>query len=129
MAKQQPEVWPILIGTFSDPRVQPFASMEVAGIGAPVVPLLRQALKNKNPQVRFAAVAALQMRPGAAKEAAPKLAEALKDSNPNFRAPGRRRSGAAESRPLHPRVGHTRARQVEAGCAGGNPGADPGRLQ
>ncbi|HUY20487.1 MAG TPA: HEAT repeat domain-containing protein [Candidatus Binataceae bacterium] len=86
MAKEQPAVWPILIGTFSDPRVQSFASMQVAGIGAAVVPLLRQALKNKNPQVRLAAVAALQMRQGAAKAAAPELAEALKDSNPNIRA-------------------------------------------
>lgn len=34
MARQEPAVWPILIGSFSDPGVQPFASMQVAGIGA-----------------------------------------------------------------------------------------------
>jgi HEAT repeat protein len=86
MAAAQPATWPLLVGALSDPDLQAWASMEVARIGAPVVPMLRPAVMSKNPVARRGAVAALQMAPGAAREATPELIGTLKDSDPGVRA-------------------------------------------
>lgn len=100
MAQEEPATWPLLVGAFDDPNLQQWPvhldafsdpdhsgrpSIEVAKIGAPVVPMLRGALLDKNPVVRRAAVAALQMAPGAAKDATPELIATLKDSDPSVR--------------------------------------------
>ncbi|HVA81350.1 MAG TPA: HEAT repeat domain-containing protein [Candidatus Binataceae bacterium] len=86
IAQSAPQAWPVLIATFKDPYLQPWASIEVAKVGAPIVPLLARALDDKSPGMRKGAVEALQMGPGAAKDATSGLVEALQDPSPSIRA-------------------------------------------
>ncbi len=82
--------------------------------------MLRRALLDKNPAVRRGAVAALQMAPGAAKDAIPELIATLKDSDPSVSemaamdlgrigAPARSALPALSAALSDPRVGYEAA--------------------
>ena len=79
IAKSEPAAWPILIDDFQS-GYGAGAAIEVGKLGAPVVPILRQALKSDNPKTRAMAARALYGIGPPAKDAIADLVPLLNDT-------------------------------------------------
>ncbi|MDB5107529.1 MAG: hypothetical protein JWM69_470, partial [Candidatus Binatus sp.] len=87
LAKSEPAAWPVLIDDFRS-HFGAGAAIEIAKVGAPVVPLLRKALKSDNPKHRAMAAKALSDIGPPAKNAIPDLLPLLNDMAGNVEASG-----------------------------------------
>jgi HEAT repeat protein len=79
IARSEPAAWPVLIDDFKS-GFGAGAAIAVGKLGAPVVPLLRQALKSDNPKTRAMAARALFGIGPPAKDAIPDLVALLNDT-------------------------------------------------
>jgi HEAT repeat protein len=79
IARTEPAAWPVLIDDFGS-RFGGGAAVALGRVGAPVVPLLRQALRSANPESRAMAAKALSDIGPPAKDAVPDLVALLNDT-------------------------------------------------
>jgi HEAT repeat protein len=92
IARTEPAAWPVLIADFKS-GFGGGAAIATAKIGAPVVPLLRRALKSDNPKTRAMAAKALSDIGPPAKDAIPDLLPLLNDTAGNDTAGPAQASG------------------------------------
>ena len=79
IARTEPAAWPVLIDDFNS-GFGAGAAIAIGKVGAPVVPLLRQALRSDGPKTRAMAAKALSDIGPPAKEAIPDLLPLLNDT-------------------------------------------------
>lgn len=79
IARSEPAAWPVLIDDFKS-GFGAGAAIAIGKLGAPVVPMLRQALKSDNPKTRAMAARALFEIGPPAKDAIPDLVALLNDT-------------------------------------------------